>query len=113
MESVLRVTMLISLPAGFGMAVLSTQILTLVYGGSRPSLVPIASEMLFLYGLFVFLMSVSTPITNMLQAIGRSDVPVKAMIAGAIVKLISNFILIGNPSINVKGARSVLSCAMW
>ena len=103
-ESVLRVTMLISLPAGFGMALLSTQILTLVYGGTRPSLVPIASEMLFIYGLFVFLMSVSTPITNMLQAIGRSDVPVKAMIAGAIVKLISNFILIGNPSVNVKGA---------
>ena len=103
-ESVLRVSMLISLPAGFGMAVLSTQILTLVYGGSRPSLVPIGSGMLFLYGIFVFLMSVSTPITNMLQAIGRSDVPVKAMIAGAVVKLISNFILIGNPEINVKGA---------
>lgn len=103
-ESVLRVTMLISLPSGFGMAVLSTQILTLVYGGSRPSLVPIGSGMLFIYGIFVFLMSVSTPITNMLQAIGRSDVPVKAMIAGAIVKLISNFVLIGNPQINVKGA---------
>ena len=103
-ESVLRVAMLISLPSGFGMAVLSTQILTLVYGSSRPSLVPIGSGMLFVYGIFVFLMSVSTPITNMLQAIGRADVPVKAMIAGAVVKLIANFILIGNPEINVKGA---------
>ena len=103
-ESVLRVTMLISLPAGFGMAVLSTQILTLVYGSSRPSLVPIGADMLFVYGIFVFLMSVSTPITNMLQAIGRADVPVKAMIAGAVVKLIANFVLIGNPAINVKGA---------
>lgn len=103
-ESVLRVAMLISLPSGFGMAVLSTPILTLVYGKSLPSLVPIASGMLFVYGVFVFLMSVSSPITSMLQAIGRSDVPIKAMVAGAVVKMISNFILIGNPDINIKGA---------
>lgn len=103
-ESVLRVAMLISLPAGFGMAALSTQIFTLVYGQTRPSLVPIASEMLTVYGLFVFLMSISSPITSMLQGIGRTDVPVKAMLAGAIVKFVVNFILIGNPSINIKGA---------
>lgn len=103
-ESVLRVAMLFSLPAGFGMAALSTPILTLVYGTSRPSLVPIASGMLSTYGMFVFLMAVSTPITNMLQAIGRADAPVKAIIVGTVVKLISNFVLIGNPSINVKGA---------
>lgn len=103
-ESVIRVTMLIALPAGFGMAALSGPILMLVYGGSRPSLVPIASNILLIYGLFVALMSLSTPITSMLQAIGRTDVPVKAMLAGAIVKIISNVIFIGNPAINIKGA---------
>lgn len=102
-ESVLRITMLVSLPAGFGMAVLATPILSLLYG-SHPDIVPIAAPIMAVYGYATALMAVSTPITSMLQGIGRTDIPVKSAFAGAIVKIILNFILIGNPKLNINGA---------
>ncbi len=102
-ESVLRVTMLIALPAGFGMAVLSTPILSILYG-SHPDIVPIAAPIMAIYGYATALMAVSTPVANMLQGIGRTDIPVKAAVAGAVVKIICNYILVGNPKFNINGA---------
>ncbi len=102
-ESVLRVTMLIALPAGFGMAVLASPILTILYG-KHPDIVPIASPIMAVYGYATALMAVSTPIANMLQGIGRTDIPVKAAIAGSAVKIFLNYILVGNPRLNIHGA---------
>ena len=104
-ESVIRVTMLVSLPAGFGMAVLANPLLSLVYNGTNASnLVSIAAPILTTYGFGIFLFAVSSPITNMLQALGRMDVPLKSIVAGAVVKIILNYILVGNPRININGA---------
>ena len=102
-ESVLRVTMLVALPAGFGMAVLAQPILSFLYK-SQPDIVPIAAPIMAIYGYATALMAVSTPITSMLQGIGRADIPVKAAVAGAVVKIICNYILVGNPRFNINGA---------
>ncbi len=40
----------------------------------------------------------------MLQAIGRADVPLKALAVGASLKIICDFTLCGIPTINIKGA---------
>lgn len=104
-ELVLRICMLIGLPAGFGMAALATPILTLIYGrGSSSDAIPVVAPIMVAYGIATALMAVSTPITNMLQAIGRTDIPVKSVVVGAICKITCNFILVGNPKINVYGA---------
>lgn len=103
-ESVIRVTMLVALPAGFGMAVLATPILTILYGSKQPDIIPIAAPIMAVYGYATALMAVSTPVTNMLQGIGRTDIPVKAAVAGAVVKIICNYILVGNPRFNIQGA---------
>ena len=104
-DSVIRITMLVALPAGFGMAVLSEPLLSIVYNGTNASnLVSIASPILTVYGFGVFLFAVSSPITNMLQALGRMDVPLKSIVVGAVVKIILNYILVGNPSVNINGA---------
>ncbi|MGN0467879.1 MAG: polysaccharide biosynthesis C-terminal domain-containing protein [Acutalibacteraceae bacterium] len=102
-ESVLRVTMMIALPAGFGMAALAKPILKLLYS-SQQDMIPVAEPMLIIYGIFLFLFSVTSPVTNMLQAIGRTDIPVKTIAIGSVVKIVLNFILIGNPGINIHGA---------
>ena len=102
-ESVLRVTMMIALPAGFGIAALSEPILKLMYS-RQLHMVPIAAPMLMVYGLFLFLFCVASPITNMLQAIGRTDIPLKTVAIGSIIKIALNYILIGNPKINIHGA---------
>ncbi len=104
-ELVLRICMLIGLPAGFGMAALATPLLTLIYGrGSSSDAIPVVAPIMVAYGIATALMAVSTPITNMLQAIGRTDIPVKSVVVGAICKITCNFILVGNPNINVYGA---------
>lgn len=100
-ESVIRITMLVSLPAGFGMAVLAEPILGMFY---KSDVVAIGAPILSTYGFAIFLFAVSSPVTNMLQAVGRMDIPLKSIVAGAVVKIILNFILVGNPSININGA---------
>ena len=89
--------------AGIGMAVLAKPILMLLYG-SRPYLVPVAVPIMQAYGYSTALMALSAPITNMLQAIGRTDVPVKSLLIGAAIKIVGNFVLVGIPSINIQGA---------
>ncbi|MCQ2471763.1 MAG: polysaccharide biosynthesis protein [Clostridia bacterium] len=104
-ESVIRITMLVALPAGFGMAVLAEPILGLVYNGTDAGdIVTIAAPILRTYGFAIFLFAVSSPVTNMLQAVGRMDIPLKSIVVGAIVKIILNYILVGNPKININGA---------
>lgn len=104
-NTVIKATMLIALPAGFGMAVLSDEILFLIYGGTRSaSLVGVAAPLLTVYGFATPLMAVSAPLTNMLQAIGRADIPVKALFVGSLIKIVSNYILVGEPMLNIKGA---------
>lgn len=104
-ESVIRVILLISFPAGIGMAVLSEPILSLLYSrGESASAIAITAPILTAYGFSVFIMSLSTPMTNMLQAIGKPMVPLKALTVGAVAKIIVNFILVGIPSVNINGA---------
>ena len=102
-ESVLRVTMMIALPAGFGMAALAAPILRLLYAGQQ-DMIPVAEPMLIVYGIFLFLFSVTAPVTSMLQGIGRTDIPLKTVAIGMTVKIVLNYILIGNPNINIHGA---------
>lgn len=104
-ETVLRIGMLIALPAGIGMASLATPILTLIYGrGNSSEAIPIIAPILIVYGLFTPIIAISTPTTNMLQAVGRADIPMKTVAAAAVCKIICNFVFVGMPKINIYGA---------
>lgn len=104
-ESVLRVTMLVAMPCGIGMAVLAQPILAVFYGGgTAASSISIAAPVMAAYGATVFLIALSQPMTNMLQAVEKTKVPIISLSIGAIVKVISNFILVSIPKINVNGA---------
>ncbi|MBR3766874.1 MAG: polysaccharide biosynthesis protein [Clostridia bacterium] len=105
-SSVLRLTMLISLPAGLGLFVLAKEILVLIYGrnmNTAPAIDDIA-PILMAYGISVCFLALAQPVTNMLQAVNRTDVPVKSMALGATVKILANFILVSIPTINIQGA---------
>jgi len=104
-ETVLRVCMLVTLPAGIGIGALAEPILTLIYGrGSSADIIPIAAPMVSIFGYTTALVSVSAPITNMLQAIGRADIPVKSLVVASITKILCNYTIIGMPQYNIKGA---------
>lgn len=100
-ESAIRVTMFISLPIGFGLSAIAEPLLDMFYPAASAS---IGKNIMLVYGFSIFLFAVSSPITNMLQALGRTDIPLKSMCIGAVVKIILNFILISTPTININGA---------
>lgn len=104
-DSVVRASLLISLPTGFCMAILSKPILTIMYIGTRAeSSIEITAYIVMVYGFAAAIMALSTPITNMLQAIGRADVPVKSLAVGAVIKIVMNYILVGDARFNINGA---------
>ncbi|MBR0536211.1 MAG: polysaccharide biosynthesis protein [Clostridia bacterium] len=104
-NTVFRTTMLIALPAGAGFFALSEPILSLLYTGTEnQSGIAVAAPVLALYGLMMPILTLSSPLTNILQAIGRADVPAKALAIGCAFKIGLNFFLIGIPSVNIKGA---------
>lgn len=104
-ESVMRITMLVAMPCGIGMGVLAQPILAAFYGnGDAASGVSIAAPVLTAYGFTIFLMALSQPMTNMLQALDKTKVPLISLSAGALAKLVANFIFVSIPSLNVNGA---------
>lgn len=104
-ETVLRVSMIIALPAGIGLGVLAQPILNIIYGrGYSSDAIFIVAPMMAVYGFGTALISISTPITNMLQAIGRTDIPVKSVCFAAVVKIVCNYVLVGNYRLNIFGA---------
>ena len=100
-ESVIRVTMLLSLPIGFGLTAVSYSLLDMFYPSATAS---IGMPILAVYGCTMFIFAVSSPITSMLQGLGRTDIPLKALTVGAVIKIVLNYVLIGDPNINIQGA---------
>lgn len=99
-ESCIRIASLICLPMGVGLAVLSHPIVNVVYPSSHES----GGELLMYLGIasiFVCLALISNAI---LQAHGNEKYPVFSMIAGGIVKIAVNWVLVGDPDINITGA---------
>ena len=105
-NSVIRLTMLVALPAGAGMFAMAEDLLYLLYGQSETNApaIPYIAPILMLYGISVVFLALSQPVTNMLQAINRTDVPIKSMAIGAILKIGINYALVSIPSINIQGA---------
>ncbi len=104
-STVLKTATLLSVPAGLCMAVLAGPILKIFYVGSKAEAsLSITTPYVQVFGIFALLLSISTPITNMLQAVNRTDVPVKSLIWASIAKIVCNYILVSIPVINLKGA---------
>ncbi len=102
---VIRVCMLVAAPAGFGIAVLSEPILSLLYASTDSAdVISIAAPITAIYGFVTFIIALSTPLSNVLQALGRPDIPAKTIAIGAITKVICNFIFVGIPKLNIYGA---------
>ena len=107
-ETVLKVTSIVSLPIGIGMSVLSFPIMDLIYNtfGKNKSAeeVVISSHIMSIYALGIIFVAIGTPICSTLQAVGRADIPLKALTAGVVMKIAFNYILVGIPEINIQGA---------
>ena len=110
-ESVFRICMLISLPAGVGMAVLAQPVLSLLYGTSQPDIPFMCKDILVIFGLSLCFYALSSPITTLLQAIGKYNVPLISFGVACVIKIVMNWVLVGIPQFNIKGAAySTVAC---
>ena len=107
-ESALRVGALLALPAGVGLAVLSAPIIQMLYPETNQE---VASHCLFLLGIASIFVCMMLLCNAILQANGMVNLPILAVVIGGVVKVIVNFILVGNPNIRINGAPvGTLTC---
>ena len=111
LNSSLRLCGLITLPASLGLSVFSRPILELVFSGETGA-INISAPLLSVLGMSVFFSCIMTVTNSVLQAYGCEKKPIISMIIGAVVKVLSAYILIGIPKINIYGAPiSTFLCA--
>ena len=110
LESMIKVITLIAFPAGIGVAVLAPQIISLLFNTNNN----ITSTLLSVLGISACLSGMTTPLTNLLQAIGKPSAPVKNIAVGAVIKIVINYILVGIPDVNIYGAPiGTLCCYLY
>ncbi len=102
-ESAFRLTALLALPCAVGLAVLPQPIMDLLYY-NQPEDVAVAAPTLTLLGPAVIFVAMTSVTNAILQAQGKEKMPVVSMLLGGIVKLITNYTLVGIATINIYGA---------
>lgn len=102
-DSSLRLMSLIAAPCTVGLFVLARPIIQLL-GGYSGTLLDIAATLLALLSFTVLVSSISNMSSAIMQAHGFVFLPVINTFVGGILKVITNYILVGNPNISIIGA---------
>ncbi|MBQ7161241.1 MAG: polysaccharide biosynthesis C-terminal domain-containing protein, partial [Clostridia bacterium] len=106
MNSAVKVTSMIALPCALGMSVLSGPIIQLLFNTSEnpAEMAYSTATLLSVQALAVFFLALYSITTAFLQAHGYERKPIISVFCGVVVKLLSSFILIGIPGIQILGA---------
>ena len=102
-ESAARITGLLSLPCGVGLAVLAGPVMSLLGGYSGENAV-LAGRILSILGINIFFYGVIQYTNVVLQSHGYAQIPVINTLLCGGVKLAVVYILVGNPQIGILGA---------
>ncbi|MEG2097837.1 MAG: polysaccharide biosynthesis protein [Pseudoflavonifractor sp.] len=100
-ESAMRVGVLVALPMCFGLIALGSPIMGLILS---PADTLIGGPLLSVLGIAAIFVSVQLLCNSILQANGMVNLPVLVVVIGGIVKIVVNYILVGNPDILINGA---------
>lgn len=112
LNSSLRLSGLITIPASLGLSMFSRPILELVFKGET-SAINTAAPLLSVLGISVFFSCMMTVSNAVLQGYGKERIPLLSMSLGAVVKIVLSYVLIGIPEINVYGAAiSTFLCSL-
>ena len=111
-SSAFRLIAILALPAGVGLSVLSTPIEILVLPSQYEDALAAGSHLQILGFALIFICIMI--LTNaILQTYGKERIPIFTVIAGGVTKIVMNYVLVGNPDINIHGAPiSTLCCYM-
>ncbi|MBO5355543.1 MAG: oligosaccharide flippase family protein [Clostridia bacterium] len=110
LSSALRLSALVSIPSALGLGVFARPILSLIYAGQQEA-VALAAPLLSLLALSVVPAAMITLTGAALQATGHTVIPMLAMGAGALVKLLLEVLLLPVSGIHIYAAPlSTLGC---
>ncbi len=102
-ESAVRISALLGLPCGVGLAVLAEPILVMLRGYG-PEQLATGVPILMVFGVAVIFNCLVLLTNATMQAHGNVTTPLLDMLIGGIVKVIVNYALVGIPSLNIVGA---------
>lgn len=99
-ELAIRISLIMGLPAAFGLFILADPIMSIAYPTEPSSVI---TALMYLAPAVIFLTLVQT-LTAILQGMGKEKIPVINLAIGAIVKIVVTYTLTSIPYINVRGA---------
>lgn len=102
METVLKMTMMFTFPAGLSMFALSRPIITLLYGGGFEA--DVETSILRIMGFSCIAVAASTPVMSMLQSIGKMSIPLILSCMSMVIKIATNYLFVSMVELNVTGA---------
>jgi len=109
-SSAFRLLALLAFPAGVGLSVLSTPIEVLILP-AQPESALAAGPHLRILGIACIFICFMILTNAILQTYGKEKLPIFTVVVGGIVKIGMNYILVGDPDINIHGAPiSTLCC---
>lgn len=100
-ESAVRVGLIVAMPMGFGLFALGGPVMGLLFPAIDTS---IAGPLLSTLGLASIFVAIQLLCNSILQANGMVNLPILAVVAGGVTKILVNFNLVGNPNIRIFGA---------
>ena len=98
-NTALRLTMILSIPAAIGMGVLGKEILMMLF----PEY-PGGEKLLIVGSISIIFLALAQIATGILQGINKLNIPAIAAFFGALIKIPLNYFLITNREINILGA---------
>lgn len=98
----LRLASIIIFPASFGSIAVANRITDFLYGKTVSSL--ICGDFLKIYGIAAVFVGFSIVFGTILQGVGKEKKAFINIIAGLIIKLVLNFVFVGNPNSNILGS---------
>ena len=99
-EDSMRISSVISIPMGVGLAILSRPIMGLLYPGSHEA----GPDLLAIMGAASFFVCIVLLENAILQASGKEKLTMVTLITGGLVKIVINWFLVAQPQINIYGA---------
>ena len=94
---------LLAIPAGVGLSVLAGPILQMLYPAQAQAAAA-ATYHLQLLGVASIFVCVMLLTNSIMQAHGKVQLPIYTMLLGGAVKVGVNYVLVGDPEVNIKGA---------
>lgn len=101
-ESALHIGVILAFPMGIGLYALGGPIVELLFPGKMD--LAIAAPIMSTLGLATIFVCIMLICNSILQAHGLVNLPVLTVVIGGVIKIVVNYVLVGNYDINIKGA---------